>query len=90
VWLLHERQGTNGARRMSHPQMDQLSDTRKGRKRSSNGKPAGKAAKSSGLLGLLAGIHGTKRIHMPRALDPLGSIEPSGLPFCQPSQAITK
>jgi hypothetical protein len=55
-----------------------------------NGKPAAKAAKSSGHLDLLAGLDGMKRIHMHGALDPLGSLEPSGLPIWQQSQAITK
>ena len=47
-------------------------------------------AKSCGDLGGLDGELGLKRIHMPRALDPLGSLEPSGLPICQPSQVIPK
>jgi hypothetical protein len=33
------------------------------------------------LDGTLAGILGMKRTHKPRALDPLGSLEPSGLPI---------
>jgi hypothetical protein len=51
-------------------------------------------AKSSGILGtldgLVAGNLGIKRTHNPRAFDPLGSLESSGLPIWQPSQAITK
>ena len=42
------------------------------------------------LDGLLAGILGMTRTHKPRALDPLGSLEPSGLPIWQRSQAIPK
>jgi hypothetical protein len=43
-----------------------------------------------GPLGTLDGILRLKRITIPSALDPLGSLAPSGLPICQPSQVIPK
>ena len=47
-------------------------------------------AKPCGGLGRLDGELGLKRIQMPSALNPLGSLEPSGLPIWQQSQAIPK